>query len=336
MLSPSSHWPIHPALFLGLRLTLAAYTLAYLVVEMTPLTAWQFPVTNQTVVCGGPTVTPTAGPTVSPAYSQTFGPTDGPTFGSTPGEVIVSHNVTISGFSKFTFFTVWSYTVMVLHFTVAFVLSVVFYQDAKLGTHGNSENDTHSVMATVYDGGHNKRSVDNVFDNKSFTGQENRVHSVDNGNINNSSYDLTNDNTNSTHWYFKVSWVLASVISPAAPIVTTVFFTSIYQGGASIGIGDVNVHLLNLVFVFVDFVLSARPVRLLHCYLPFGYASLYLVFTAIYWCVTGDHVYDILNLDCPVTFTIWTFALGVATLGLQLLYVGLYQMKLYILKKINE
>lgn len=310
LFSTFSHWPIRPSLFLGLRFVLAAYTFCYLVVEMTPLTEWQVVVTNQTVVCGGATAAPTVGPQV----------------GLTRDE-IVTHNVTISGLTKFSFFTVWSYTVMVVHFTVAFVLSVLFYHD-------NSESDTHSVMATTYDDG-DKSSGDNVFDNEAFAGQKSNAYNVDRGHVNSYSYDLNDDKTNITRWYFKVSWVLASVIMIAAPVVTTVFFTSIYKGGASIDFGDTNVHLLNLVFVVVDFGISARPVRLLHSYLPFVYASLYLVFTVIYWCVTGDHVYDILNLDCPVIFIIWTFALVLALPCLQLFYFGLYKLKVYLLQLID-
>ncbi|GFS16080.1 protein rolling stone-like [Elysia marginata] len=87
-------------------------------------------------------------------------------------------------------------------------------------------------------------------------------------------------------WYFKISWLLSDIITPVAPIVTVVFFGALWTG-FPLDIFNINTHALNSVLVFLDQVISARPIRLLHVVAPIIYGFVYNIFNLIYW--TFDH-----------------------------------------------
>ena len=75
---------------------------------------------------------------------------------------------------------------------------------------------------------------------------------------------LTSDG--SSTWYFQLQWLLINMASPFAWVVTVVFFVFIYDGGVCVPLEDVNIHILNLVWVLLDHVVRALPVRMSHVY----------------------------------------------------------------------
>ncbi|GFN88950.1 protein rolling stone [Plakobranchus ocellatus] len=83
-------------------------------------------------------------------------------------------------------------------------------------------------------------------------------------------------------WYFKISWILSDIVTPSAPIVSIVYFGAIYRGGP-LGVSSVNVHILNFVFVLIDQLVCARPVKLLHIVTPVAFSAIYTVFNLVYW-----------------------------------------------------
>ena len=92
-------------------------------------------------------------------------------------------------------------------------------------------------------------------------------------------------------WYFKLSWFLADIITPVAPIVTLIFFTALYQGGP-VSLFNANVHIMNTVLVILDQYTTARPIRLLHIWAPMTFGLVYNVFNYVFW--TFDHVEHVL------------------------------------------
>ncbi|RUS88374.1 hypothetical protein EGW08_003886 [Elysia chlorotica] len=87
-------------------------------------------------------------------------------------------------------------------------------------------------------------------------------------------------------WYFKLSWLLSDIVTPVSPIVTLIFFTAMWSGG-TLDIYNANTHAMNSVLVFLDQVISARPIRLLHVVAPIAYGLVYQSFNAVFW--SFDH-----------------------------------------------
>ena len=131
-----------------------------------------------------------------------------------------------------------------------------------------------------------------------------------------------------------MSLVLSTIASASAPVVTIVFFTFLYNGPSLVDLNNKNVHALNMAFVMFDHLISARPVRLVHVYLPFVYSAAYLLFTLVYFFTTHKFVYPILNPNHPGEFAIVFTALIFMAFVVHILLFGLYRLKRRICEKL--
>ena len=152
-----------------------------------------------------------------------------------------------------------------------------------------------------------------------------------------SSRSTLSDQTRRLAWYFKLSWFLSNIISACAPIVTTIFFAALYEGGP-VDIYNTNVHILNTVFVVLDHLVSARPVRLLHWPAPVLFGACYVLFSYIFWTFDHEHhvVYeDVLDWNKPrqAAGNSLTLAFVVVPL-LHSVYYLIYRLKLWAFDKI--
>ena len=100
-----------------------------------------------------------------------------------------------------------------------------------------------------------------------------------------------------------------------------------------------HVHLFNIFPGLVDVFISGFPVRLLHFFYIVGFASVYAVFTGIYYAAGGtntdgdQYIYKILDYENqPVTSSIVIIAMVfvVSTL-MHLIYWGLYLLRVSLL-----
>ncbi|XP_046369557.2 uncharacterized protein LOC124144271 [Haliotis rufescens] len=250
-----------------------------------------------------------------------------------------SHNVTQPRqYHAIVFLTVWTYTLLTCHLVLAFIISLVYFKHAKTSstecqlksvtTSGFYDNATFTSDAVNGLVRENNKSV--VFDN------ENNVKIVDGS--------TTNSDSSQTHvdidtiilpWYSKISWLLSNIVSTFAIIVTAIFFGVLYTSTAAISLEDMNVHALNTVFIVVDNVVSARPMRLLHVIYPVVYGLCYVVFSAIYW------AYDHRNVIYPIVLD-WnnvgltlgvTSGITVLTCVLHVVQFALYRLRLFVYEK---
>ncbi|XP_013408086.1 protein rolling stone [Lingula anatina] len=141
----------------------------------------------------------------------------------------------------------------------------------------------------------------------------------------------------SIRWYMKLDWLLWTVASVCAIIVSLVIMVFAYPVLKGIPTPvDFQVHVANTILVLIDTIVAGYPVRILHVVYVHAYGCVYVVFSVIYWAV--DHT----NVMYPVLLD-WngpgyTFiSLGVVFLIvmplLQLIYYGIFRLKLYCLKR---
>lgn len=145
-------------------------------------------------------------------------------------------------------------------------------------------------------------------------------------------------------WYMKLSWMLYDIICITAPVVSVVYFTTIYPkiknryGPSGISLEDLNVHGINSVIVLVEMCLTSYPVRLLHALYPVMYGFAYVVFSLSYW--SSDPVHNVLYpgvLDWNSPGKAIMVVLALAFIGipfLQLIHFGFYQLKLLVFRKL--
>ena len=130
--------------------------------------------------------------------------------------------------------------------------------------------------------------------------------------------------------HLQLSWLLSSTVTPVSLLVTLLYWAVVHQDGRDVTFRVVNVHVINLVLVVLDVLLTpSRPVRLLHAYMPTAFGWAWIAFSAVYWRLAGPAhgvVYPLMDWGRPGT------AVGVAvgvTVLLQLAhlaYFGLYKL----------
>ncbi|GFR82572.1 protein rolling stone-like [Elysia marginata] len=230
------------------------------------------------------------------------------------------------------YFTMWTYMVLMTHMILAALLTVMF-------NGGDDTNDTELHSVTERAG-----VEDSYLD---FPRREeyepliraDEILPTPRPKLTTRSSSLISSEYRQTPlaWYFKLSWFLSNVISACAPIVTTIFFTALYEGGP-VGIYDTNIHILNTVFVVLDHLISARPVRVLHWPAPVFLGLCYGLFSYIFW--RFDHVNhvvyeNVLDWNYPaqaaVNMLILTFVgiAGVCGVFSFSVYLSLYNTVLY-------
>lgn len=145
-------------------------------------------------------------------------------------------------------------------------------------------------------------------------------------------------------WYMKLSWFLFDIVCVASILVTFSYFIALYPAkkaidkNASISIEDFNVHGINSVIIFLEVLIAAYPVRLLHAIYPMTYGLAYIIFNLSYW--SDDPENNILYpgvLDWNRPGWALLVVLLLAFVGipfLQFVNFGLYHLKLFIYKRI--
>ncbi|EDO45066.1 predicted protein [Nematostella vectensis] len=142
------------------------------------------------------------------------------------------------------------------------------------------------------------------------------------------------------YWYHKALWVLYSMAADMAVVVTVSYWTLLYHG-FKIYLLNVNVHLLNSVFMLAETMLCSIPIRLFHVVYPFCYGAVYILFTVVYWSLGGKnndgqpYIYPVLDYTHALRLALGV-AFGVPLVVLPLVHVfmyGIYRLRCCFAKK---
>ena len=233
--------------------------------------------------------------------------------------------------------TIWTYIVLTLHLWIACGLVIYGYITSKNESrqHASSVSSQTELTKEIELSSSVNYGTDNPIGYNNVKASDPEIQA------NPSEHDLESvQEVKSLPVISKVSWILSDIVSVFAIIVTTIYWFAIYpsvqtdmdQTPLSIYM-DLNVHALNSLFLFVEIVLSARPVRILHIIYPMIYGLIYVMFALIYWLQDKQNhvIYNVLDFNHPgvVLLTVLGLALIVIPL-LQLLHFGIYRLKLFL------
>ena len=96
-------------------------------------------------------------------------------------------------------------------------------------------------------------------------------------------------------WFHKIQWLFYNIASTMAVGVTIYYWTFEYNG-RGVSLSDVNVHLLNSVFMILEHILSSMPWHLAHVVYSIMFALLYTKATLFYWVwINKEPIYRVLD-----------------------------------------
>lgn len=213
------------------------------------------------------------------------------------------------------YLTIWTYIVLTLHLVLAAVLGAVYCRRIK--NRNNTKADGISNPGCV------EAKINGTID----------LNQTEVSEINSATNDIR-----AIPWFSKLSWILGNVIQSFSIVVTVIYFAFIFPTLKNPGsYNDLNLHAINTVFVFIDFCISARPVHVFHFYQPLIYGLTYIIFNVIYWSVdpVNNIIYNVLDWNHPVFASVMCVVLAFVIIPLfQIIYFGLYRLKLKIYEKI--
>ncbi|XP_077870629.1 protein rolling stone-like [Saccoglossus kowalevskii] len=132
-----------------------------------------------------------------------------------------------------------------------------------------------------------------------------------------------------TQWYFQLSWLLYYIAAIYAPLLSIVYWAALYNAEMGLQVIDFHDHAMNVIAMILETTIAAMPVRYIHALYPFIFGVCYITNTLIYWGVTGEAVYPILDYSAkPGMATATVFACLAMVFILQLLLWAVCRLKL--------
>ncbi|XP_041349775.1 protein rolling stone-like [Gigantopelta aegis] len=113
-------------------------------------------------------------------------------------------------------------------------------------------------------------------------------------------------------WYLKVVWVIHNVSQSSTYSVTLLYWTLVYNGGATVEGSKVVLYLghgLNCIYVTSVILVSGIPTRLLHFYQTFVYSVAYIVFSITNRGAEKHETHAYYFLDWSVPSRAWPYAM---------------------------
>ncbi|XP_069985627.1 protein rolling stone [Penaeus vannamei] len=87
----------------------------------------------------------------------------------------------------------------------------------------------------------------------------------------------------------KVLWVMQNLVYLPALLITAAYWSAIYDPLSQYYGFNAEVHIINSVYVILDLLIAAGPVRIMHFYLPLVFMFIYAAFTLVYWAAVMRH-----------------------------------------------
>ena len=187
-----------------------------------------------------------------------------------------AYNIYLKGAKLFIYLANWSYTLLVIYFAFATILS----------------------CKALYDDLEKERDV-----GSSPKGQEIPMveFEMDSGDEDD---DPSNDacEKDVLRLEHKLLWLMHVISANGGLFVTAGYWTVLFEDHA-LDANSITKHVLNSVFMLIDTCLSSVPVRLVHWLYALLYFAVYLLFSVIYWQLGGTniqgkpYIYSALNYD---------------------------------------
>ncbi|XP_021365045.1 protein rolling stone-like [Mizuhopecten yessoensis] len=132
-------------------------------------------------------------------------------------------------------------------------------------------------------------------------------------------------------WYLMVDWILFNTLNVVGFFVTIVYYGVLTTVASP---SSINKHAMNSVFIFINFFLCAKPVRILHFYQPLTFILMFGIFSLIYQLSTGFIIYPFLDWYNPGPTVGWVLGLGLGVMPLvHLFFYGLYHIRTLVHEK---
>lgn len=139
---------------------------------------------------------------------------------------------------------------------------------------------------------------------------------------------------------YAVQWLLHAVILNLSILISIMYFSLIYDPTVDrLGLTNIGRHVLNSVFILVEFSFNSIPVKLVHLVWGVVFSLLYAVYTVIFWYTVGppeNYIYKVINWDKPFPTIKLIFLLIFAAFFIKLVLLMLSKLKFHVSGSCNN
>ena len=227
------------------------------------------------------------------------------------------YNIYSSGGKLFIYLTNWTYTILVVYFVLATILScIALYSDLQIERQASPSPKSREAPPVEIEMGSGDEDE----------GPTESAREQD-----------------ALRWEHKLLWLI-HIISATGGLWVTAGYWSVLFDNDSVNANNITKHALNSVFMLIDTCLSSIPVRLVHWVYALLYFVVYLAFSVIYWQLGGTnlqgkpYIYGALNYSdfkSKIGGLLVVFLLLVLPL-LHLFLLGVAKLRDYLHKKYND
>lgn len=139
----------------------------------------------------------------------------------------------------------------------------------------------------------------------------------------------------------KLVWILYSIASSICLMVTLLFWITLwpYMNHTRFGfLLNFQLHAVTSIIIILEHLVSAVPIRLWHFIYTFIFGIIYVIFSIVYYAVDHVVIYPVLldwGKPCTPIFVCLLTSLVAMPLA-HLFFFGLYKLKLYIYRRLNQ
>lgn len=227
------------------------------------------------------------------------------------------YNIYLKGAKLFIYITNWSYTLFVVYFTIATILSCIEKCNDLKKEQGSASGESDKEMLE--------------------DGIEMKIYDVDDDPV------TTDGEKDVLGFGHKLLWFLHTISATGGLWVTVGYWGVPFEDG-KIDVNNLTKEVFSSVFMLMDTSLSLIPVRFVHFVYAFMYLAVYLLFSVVYWKLGGTniegkpYIYKVLNYDDfkAITGVLLVVLLIVGVPLLHLFVFGITKFRDYLHTKYHE
>ncbi|XP_037958319.1 protein rolling stone [Teleopsis dalmanni] len=142
---------------------------------------------------------------------------------------------------------------------------------------------------------------------------------------------------------FRVYWSMHIISLVASIIITIIYWTVLYNAEqSSLSVTNVLTHAFNSICMFVDLLIVAHPLRLLHLFLPVLFGIVYAIFSYIYQMLGGinrkgkPYIYHVIDWSRPKNAFLTVVVILTLCIIVYMILFTIYKLRTLLYKRLNS
>ncbi|XP_075151374.1 protein rolling stone [Haematobia irritans] len=142
---------------------------------------------------------------------------------------------------------------------------------------------------------------------------------------------------------FRIYWAIHITTLVVSIVITIIYWSLLYDANESnLTATNILTHALNSILMFVDLLIVAHPLRLLHVFLPVVFGIIYAIFSAIYQLCGGKnikgkpYIYHVIDWDTPVNATLTVIGCLLLSCVVYMALFTIYKLRTLLYRRVNK